>query len=645
LPSIATATALDPQKVTVSQRPTSLFVSKEKRTVLLCLGLVMFTLAFYNPVVHNGFTNMDDDGYITDNSHVQDGLTWATVKWAFTSVELANWHPVTWLSHALDCQLFKLNPVGHHYVDVLFHAVNALLLFLLLESATELTWPSFMVAALFALHPVNVESVAWASERKNVLSMFFFLLTMHGYQWYVRHPNIKKYSAVVVLFALGLMAKPEIITLPFVLLLWDYWPLQRMGAGISSDHPPVVSPPRSFSYLLREKIPLFVLSAASAVITLIAQKGGNAVRNASTRVRFGNAVVAYMRYIGKAFWPTHLAAMYPHLGRFLPAWQIVASATMLLLVTTAVLRFRSHRYLAVGWFWFLGTLVPVIGLVQVGVQAMADRYAYLSFIGLFVAVIWTIQEIAQRRKIQPAWLAVPAVVVLGTFGMLTHKQISYWHDSVSLWKHTLDVTERNYFAHNAYAYALAQTGQVDAAIAEFNAAEALHTYNSLDMSAVAAYERAHGHIQEALAEYGRALDAAGDPKSRSIVLSRLSSVFLQLGDLTRARLTCDEALKQNSNNGSALVGCGLLAEHEGDVKTAIAQISQGMKVEPTDVGYLLLAHALGQSGDTDGAKAAALQAQQLSQHVAKGNLQSTLRFSMAQQEATEILATSGIPKN
>jgi protein O-mannosyl-transferase len=617
-----------------SRRPAGLFISQEKRRVLLCLVLALLTLAFYNPVVHNGFTNMDDDGYITDNAHVRAGLTWATVKWAFTSLELANWHPLTWLSHALDCQLFKLNPAGHHYVNVLFHAVNAFLLFLLLESATEWTWPSFMVAALFALHPVNVESVAWASERKNVLSMLFLLLTMHAYQRYVRQPNIKKYAVVFVLFALGLLAKPEIITLPFVLLLWDYWPLQRMEAARASERPVIATVPRSFAYLVLEKTPLLLLSAASAVITVIAQRKGDALRTASTRVRFGNAFVAYVRYIGKAFWPARLAALYPHLGRFLPNWQIAASVAVLLLLTGLVLLRRDHRYLVVGWFWFLGTLVPVIGLVQAGVQAMADRYAYVSFIGLFICVVWGIAEISRDRKVRAAWLAVPAVLVLGTFGMITRHQIGYWHDSVTLWKHTLSVTQSNYFAHYALAAALADTGQVEGAIAEFDAAESLHAYTALDMAAVAAYKRNHGHLQESLAEYGRALDAAGDAKTRSIILSRLSSVFLQLGDLKRAKRACQEALKENPGNGSALVGCGLLAEHEGDLNAAAAQMSQAMKVEPTDVGYLLLAHALRKSGNIGEADAATAQAQRLSHNMAK-----------AQREATEILATGGIPNH
>ncbi len=403
--------------------------SQEKRSTVLCLLLFLVTLAFYNPVVHNGFTNLDDDIYIVHNPHVSAGLTWGTVKWAFTSYDAANWHPLTWLSHALDCQLFKMNPVGSHYVNVLLHAVNAILLFLLLEGVTGSAWPSLMVAALFALHPVNVESVAWAAERKNVLSMLFFLLALHAYGWYVRRGSVRRYAVVAALFALGLMAKSEIITLPFVLLLWDYWPLQRMGGGAAvlssqfsglrerpTEDLPIavtVAPlPRSFSYLFLEKVPLLLLSVGSAVITVLAQSNGHAVRAASQRVRFGNAAVAYVRYLGKAFWPTRLASMYPHLGHFLPTWQIVASAGGLLLLTALVLRWRSRRYLVTGWFWFLGTLVPVLGIVQVGVQAMADRYAYLPYIGLFVCVVWGIAEMAGERRIPAVWLTVPALLVL-----------------------------------------------------------------------------------------------------------------------------------------------------------------------------------------------------------------------------------------
>src|SRR5579863_3589798 len=415
-PLSSTATAPATQPSVVSTPPSRLFLSREKQSTVLCLLLAVLTLAFYNPVVHNDFTNFDDNFYITDNAHVRAGLTWQTAKWAFTSFEAANWHPLTWLSHALDCQLFKLNPVGHHYVNVLLHAANAILLFLLLQSATGFTWRSLTVAALFALHPVNVESVAWAAERKNILSMLFFLVALHAYGWYVRRESVKRYAVVAAVFVLGLMAKPEIITLPFVLLLWDYWPLRRMGGGVSAEGTSGEVTPRSFSFLCLEKMPLLLLSAGSAVITWLAQRSGNAFRGASLRVRVGNATVAYVRYMGKAIWPSRLAALYPHPGSQLPNWEIIVSAGVLLLLTALVLVGRSRRYLPVGWFWFLGTLVPVIGLVQVGVQAMADRYAYISYIGLFICVVWGLAEIAQARMIPATWLAAPTVAVVLTMG-------------------------------------------------------------------------------------------------------------------------------------------------------------------------------------------------------------------------------------
>lgn len=611
--------------------PTITFFTGEKRTTVLCLCLVLLVLAFYNPVVHNGFTNMDDNGYITENSHVKAGLTWATVKWAFTTVDQANWHPLTWLSHALDCQLFGLNPIGHHYENVLIHAANAVFLFWLLEAATGLTWPSFMVAGLFALHPVNVESVAWASERKNVLSMFFFLLAMHAYQRYLRKISVKRYAVLAVLFALGLMAKPEIITLPFVLLLWDYWPLGRMFARSATGNIAARDRPRSLTYLFLEKVPLLPLCAGSAIITLIAQNSAEAVHKTSLFVRLGNALVAYVRYIGKAFWPAHLCSIYPHQGRFLPVWEGVAAGLVLLLITSLVLWRRNQRYLAMGWFWFLGTLVPVIGLVQVGVQAMADRYAYLSFIGLFICVIWGLAELAREKSVSSASLAIPAVLILGTLGMLTRRQITYWHDSITLWNHALEVAPENPFADNALGYALAQKGDVEGAIAHFDAAENMHYYGTVDLLSIAAYKRAHGHVREAIDEYRRAFALAPSPKLRSLVLSRAATVFLQVGDMAKAKGAAEEAVKENPNNGSAWVGEGLVAEHDGNFALAAQQISQGMKVEQTDIGYLLLADAYSRAGQPEAAQQAVKTAEHISANIKE-----------AHQEAAEVLANAGI---
>ena len=627
--STATAPAIQPS--VVSTPPSRLFLSREKQSTVLCLLLAVLTLAFYNPVVHNDFTNFDDNFYITDNAHVRAGLTWQTVKWAFTSFEAANWHPLTWLSHALDCQLFKLNPVGHHYVNVLLHVVNAILLFLLLQSATGFTWRSLTVAALFALHPVNVESVAWAAERKNILSMLFFLVALHAYGWYIRRESVKRYAVVAAVFALGLMAKPEIITLPFVLLLWDCWPLRRMGGGVSAEGTSGEVTPRSLTFLCLEKMPLLLLSAGSAVITWLAQRSGNAFRGASLRVRVGNAVVAYVRYIGKAIWPSRLAALYPHPGSLLPNWEIIVSAGVLLLLTALVLIGRNRRFLPVGWFWFLGTLVPVIGLVQVGVQAMADRNAYISYIGLFICVVWGLAEIAQARMIPALWLAAPTIVVVLTMGAITTHQIAYWHDSETFWRHILSVTELNYTGHDALARILAKDGRIEEAIAEFNVAESLHAYASADMVELAIFEQTHGHVKESIEQYTRALDAAPDSKTRAVVLSRLGSAFIQLGDIGRARKSYAYALSENPDNSSALVGSGLLAERDGDAGLAVTQISHAMRVEATDVGYLLLGQALRRAGRLSEADAANTHAQQISQD-----------FSKAQQSAAKILTSAGI---
>jgi Flp pilus assembly protein TadD len=644
-------TALEP--ATISRPPVRLFISREKRSTVLCLLLALLTLAVYNPVVHNGFTNLDDDFYLVYNPHVWAGLTWDTVKWAFTTFDAANWHPLTWLSHALDCQLFGLNPAGHHYVSVLLHATNAVLLFLLLESATGLTWPSLMVGALFAFHPVNVESVAWAAERKNVLSMLFFLLAMHAYGWYVRRGGVRRYSAVAVLFAFGLMAKPEIITLPFVLLLWDYWPLRRLvlrtttlGAKVRSSQFPFLSEkpdedgpaeavvPRSFSYLVLEKVPLFLLAAGSAVITLLAQRSGDAVKNLmeySVRARFGNVIVAYVRYLGKAFWPMRLAAFYPHPGNALPNWEILACAAVLLSLTAFVLHWRKHRYLVVGWFWLLGTLVPVIGIVQVGVQAMADRYAYLSYIGLFVCVVWGVAEMARVQRVPAAWLAVPAVLLVVALGTLSFRQVAYWRDSVSLWKHALSVTEGNYRAHDLLARALAKEGRSEDAIVEFNAAQALSDYNASGALDLGVYEQLHGHIQEAIEQYERSVNASPDSKLRAVALSCLGLALMQIGDIGRAEMSYAEALEQNPGNVAALLGSGLLAERKGDFALAVARISHAVEVEPSDVHYLLLGQALRRAGRKAEAEDASAHAQRIS-----GD------FAQAQQSAAQVLAAAGI---
>src|SRR6267378_724430 len=343
------------------QEAGGVFRSPGQRKLVLGLLLVVVTLALYNPVSRNGFVNFDDDRYVTDNPQVRAGIRWSTISWAFTSLDQANWHPLTWLSHALDCQLFHLNPAGHHYTSLLLHAMNALLLFLILQWFTGYTARSLMVAALFAVHPLNVESVAWVAERKNVLCMLFFLLALAAYGWYVRRPGIVRYLGVAILFGMGLMSKPMVITLPFVLLLLDYWPLGRLWWGrapsraacSNSDSRFIVASPPPLGRLCLEKLPLLALSAGSAIITMMAQRAGGAVLSSaehSPLLRLENAVVCYVLHIKKAIWPSHLAALYPY-PHTLSAWLVAASTLFLLAVTCAVLKYREHRYLLVGWFW------------------------------------------------------------------------------------------------------------------------------------------------------------------------------------------------------------------------------------------------------------------------------------------------------
>lgn len=623
------AAAAKAQPVKLLPEAAGLFSSPQKRTVVFCLLLVAATLAVYNPVNRNAFVNFDDDHYITHNPHVLAGVTWDTVKWAFDGYHEANWHPLTWLSHAADCELFGVNPVGHHYVNVFLHAIDAALLFLLLQSATGFTWRSLLVAALFALHPVNVESVAWVSERKNVLSMMFLLLAMQAYGWYVRKPTVARYAAVAILFAFGLMSKPQVITLPFLLLLWDFWPLGRLRPQAASSQDG--SPPAKVSALIFEKIPLFVLSLASAVVTMQAQKAGGAIHSAIIypfRLRLENAIVSYVRYIGKAFWPIHLSPLYPHQLDLLHPWHVVASALFLVAAIVTVILHRRHGYLLTGWFWFLGSLVPMIGLVQVGEQAMADRYAYLPFIGLFLMTVWGLAEWAQARHISPDRLAGPAIVVLLALGALTYRQIGYWRNSETLWTYALKVTDvRSYKAHFNLAITYDEQGRYDEAIQQFREAVDPRSDDPQIHLGLGIYDQRHGHVEEAIGEYQTTLRMTSDPMLKADAYCNLGSAFRQLRDYEHARTSFAEALQLDPNQPMALIGMGLLAQKSGDTAHAITNYSRAMAIEPTAVGYLLLMRAQEQAGHSAEARVAYDRAQQL-----------TTDLNQAQQTANALLA-------
>ncbi len=524
----------------MSPYPPRVNFSRSWMLVLGCL-LAAATLALYHPVSHYPFANADDDSYIGDNAHVKYGFEPDTVKWAFTTFHDANWHPLTWLSHALDCHLYSLDAGKHHRTNAFLHAVNAVLLFWVLLEATGYVGRSAMVAALFALHPINVESVAWISERKNLLSMLFFLLALGAYRWYVSQPRIGRYLAVALLYALGLMCKPQVITFPFVLLLWDYWPLGRMLAG-GRESTATVFPVKSFSWLVAEKLPLFALSAASAVITIKAQGTGGAMSGPLNTypffLRLENAIVSYVRYIGKTIWPSRLAFLYPHSS--FAAWQVAAAFLLLAVITGTVIVGRRHRYLMVGWFWFLGTLVPMIGLVQVGAQAMADRYAYLPFVGLFIMICWGVSDCAQERNLSTAWLAAASLAALLVLAVVAHRQITYWSDNVTLWAHTVQVTSGNWIAENNLGAALLDNGQMEDAIVHFRSAEAIYPADPRTFLFIGFYQQQRGNLRAAIEEYQRVIsvtqnDIWNNAKLRDNAFVNMGYAYRDLGDPAHAQ--------------------------------------------------------------------------------------------------------------
>jgi Tfp pilus assembly protein PilF len=499
-------------------------------------------------------------------------------------------------------------------MNVLFHAFNALLLFLVLKRATGFVWRGLMVAALFAFHPINVESVAWVAERKNLLSMFFFLLTLGAYRWYALKPRMSAYLVVTLLFACGLMSKPQVITLPFVLLLWDYWPLRRMFSPEASSLSDSTIPAKTVSWLVLEKVPLLVLSTASAVITVKAQKAGNAVSTLvkyPIAVRFGNALVSYVRYLGKALWPVRLAPMYPHPTSSLKTGQGIAAFMFLLVVTTVVIAARRHRYLSVGWLWFLGTFVPMIGLVQVGSQSMADRYAYLPFLGLFIVVCWSTADWAMQFHLLPSVLAGFSMGVLLLLATIAHRQIGFWSDNVTLWSHTLQVTSNNFIAQDSLGGALLAQGKIEEAEPHFQAAAAIHPSDPISSLNIAFYETQHDHLQVAIQQFKKTIELTQDDRLRAAAFTNLGSIYRRVGDFTQAKASFEAAVALRPRSIRAWLGLGLVAEKSEDFSTAVQAFSQASAIQPSDVAYLLLARALEQSGRKADAQAASEEAKRL----------------------------------
>ncbi len=598
-----------------------LSMDRRRLIILACLSLAIVTAAVYSRVSSAEFVNYDDLAYVTQNVHVLQGLTRQTLIWALGSTEHANWHPLTWLSHALDCQLYGLSPAGHHITNVLLHGINVLLLFLLLTRATGATGRSFLVAALFALHPLNVESVAWVAERKNVLSTLFFLLAIVAYGWYAMKPNLRRYLLVVAMFALGLAAKPMVITLPFVFLLLDYWPLRRIekwgqpippnpkGRRKTSAQPavPGVSrvlaiSPVSGSRLVLEKIPLLGLVGGSAVITVVAQRSGGAVRSLqvfSLSVRLQNALYAYAMYVWKTFWPARLAVLYPHPGPTLSVPQLGLAAVFLIAVSFVVWKQRLARpFLVTGWLWYLGTLVPVIGLIQVGQQAMADRYAYLPLIGIFLMVVWGLSDWADGKRVPGLARAAAAGVLLAALSILSWRQIGYWQNSDTLWFHAAAVTENNLFAEDDMGGSLLKQGRPEEALLHLQNAARLDPRNPTRHLNFASGLAQSGRSPDAIREYDAAIQLTSDPEVQVRCYESVAILYGMLGDYPKARETYRQALKTDPGQGPQMVErlsqyaaaqdsgqyylqLGLLLEETGKFSDARSAFVHALKLEPT----------------------------------------------------------------
>jgi len=471
--------------------------------LIVSLFLTLITLAIFWNVQNHEFVNFDDLKYITENPHVRYGLTSEAVTWAFTATHVSNWHPLTWLSHMLDCHLYGLNPKGHHFNNLLFHIANTLLLFLILNRMTGALWRSSFVAALFALHPLHVESVAWIAERKDVLSTFFWMLTMWAYVRYVERPGLNSYLLSLLFFAMGLMAKPMLVTLPFVLLLLDYWPLGRIQFGKSGD-----GKERWLAlHLVREKLPFFFLAAISSVVTFsVQQTSGSVVSFIPLKARIANALLSYVGYITKMIWPHHLAVFYPHLVNDLPLWQAVGSGLLLIIISILVIRVvRLHAYLTVGWLWYLGTLVPVIGLVQVGTQAMADRYTYVPLIGLFIIIAWGLSCLVARWRYHKIVLAISAVLILSSLSVCTLVQLQYWKNGITLFERALEVTSNNFVAHNNLGNALGRQRRFGEAVQHFLEALRIRPGYAHALNNLAATLAHQGKFEEAIVHYTEAL--------------------------------------------------------------------------------------------------------------------------------------------
>jgi tetratricopeptide (TPR) repeat protein len=583
------------------------------------LALAAICLVVFGQTIRYEFVNFDDDLYVYNTPAIQAGLTLKGIAAAFTSQHAHNWHPLTTISHMLDCQLYGLNAGGHHATNIILHIIAVLLLFHVLRQMTGAVGKSAIVAALFAVHPLHVESVAWISERKDVLSAVFFFLMLGAYNRYVHSASVTRYLLVVVLFAAGLMSKPMLVSAPIVLLLFDYWPLGRFEESCSTSEKIKISnagnPKRVIRLLFVEKIPLFILSAVACVITFILQKrAAGAIPPLPFFWRVQNALMSYVNYAWKTLWPTHLAVFYPHPNETLAIWEISFAIALLLAITVAAIVCRSQRpYLLTGWFWYLVMLVPVIGLIQVGEQGHADRYTYLPQVGLFLLAVWLAADLIAVRQCRPQLVVATAAAIIFGLAWAAFNQTSYWRNSETLWTHALAVTSDNDVAHNNLGYLCVDRGELDKAISHFEAASRIRSskmdphYNVgsafVEMNLADALSR-EGKSDVALVHYEEAIRL--QPNYADAYYNR-GNVLLTNGRVQEAIADLETAIQIQPNDADAHTCLGNALLQQGSLKEAIAQYQNASTLAPNDPhSRNNIAWVLGTSSDAsirDGAKA------------------------------------------
>ncbi|MGA2102461.1 MAG: tetratricopeptide repeat protein [Candidatus Sulfotelmatobacter sp.] len=573
----------------------------DRATILAALLLAVVTLAIFAPVISYQFINVDDNAYVVANEHVRQGLSLHNAWWALTALEAANWHPVTWLSHLMDVSLFGMNPHGHHATSLVIHVLNVLLLFFWLRSATGAVWKSAFVAAVFAVHPLALESVAWIAERKNVLSTFFLLLTLLAYLWYVSKPRVGRYLLVALALALGLMAKPMLVTVPFVLLLLDYWPLDRLTRASTSrnDGETALSPSKIFFLRCLEKAPLLILAVASSVLTVKAQALDSEIKVVPFMSRLANAEFSYGVYLKQMLWPDQLAIFYPFRYFGFSAWQSAGSLLLVCVISVLVeWQIRKRPYLAVGWFWYLGTLIPVIGLVHVGDLSHADRYTYVPLLGILIAITWGLAELGTRVPNLRYGLIGAGTIAVLALAIKTTRDISYWRDGVSISEHAIAVTGSNCLMERTLGETLYAQGRVDEAVDHLTRSvqdqptdAALYDLGTIDLQ--------QNKVAEAAAYFLQALQYPGEARMLGQIHNNLAVIEMQQGAFADAEAHFKESIRLDPSSARHRVAFGWMLSKEARYEEAASQFEEAVKSAPDAMAYFYLGSALEQEHKFD----------------------------------------------